>query len=161
MRKSLMQQIAENMGIKDKAKQSDRRWSSERLAKYNRTLAPEEPLVFLPKNVKVNTASERKSEYRDFINSKEWEEIKRKHKKKVCYCCGSRYSLVLHHMSYKDWRDPKGLVTICSVCHDEVHHKNGRFIPAGDRIRTQVYKIRNRNYGKTNVHAPRKKKKSH
>lgn len=70
-----------------------------------------------------------KDKYHRYLESNWWKEIKESKLKKAksCFICKSKYSLLLHHFSYKDIYKPriqtasKNTVVICYSCHEAVH----------------------------------------
>lgn len=72
--------------------------------------------------------------YRDFLKSPAWKEAKIKIDKKiksgkifysVCWCCGSKDNLQLHHLKYNklNLSDSVGnyLKYVCRNCHETIH----------------------------------------
>ena len=93
------------------------------------------------------TALERSNElYLEYLNSEKWRSIKRKRIEidgGRCVCCGSRGTtgnpLEVHHLSYKniyhaETRIYEDLVTLCSICHKQIHNVMNRVTsPSGRR----------------------------
>lgn len=69
------------------------------------------------------------SEYKTFIESKEWQETRTrifKRDKYKCQICGSCKNLQVHHITYENLGQEKDadLVTLCEKCHIEDIHKD-------------------------------------
>jgi 5-methylcytosine-specific restriction endonuclease McrA len=69
--------------------------------------------------------SDRKKNYRKYINSKEWK-LKRDaivEKYKKCSCCGSEENLNVHHLTYENLgnENESDLLLLCKDCHKFVH----------------------------------------
>jgi len=68
------------------------------------------------------------NEYKDYLKSKQWANIKEKALKREyyqsCFKCGAKEGIELHHRSYK-WIRTKyamqGLIPLCRGCHQAVH----------------------------------------
>lgn len=60
--------------------------------------------------------------YHDHIKSKKWRQFRKKIMKKrgnICECCGAKYNLTLHHLTYKNlgYEEPKDVRLLCFDCH--------------------------------------------
>lgn len=68
-----------------------------------------------------------KNEYRKYLKSKHWIEIRRERKRidgNSCYLCGKRKQLNVHHLNYNSVGNEdvqKDLVTLCKECHRMLH----------------------------------------
>lgn len=68
-----------------------------------------------------------KDKYHRYLKSNWWKEIKEKNLKQKCEICFSKYSLLLHHFSYKDLYKPtlkkasRNTITVCNSCHHVIH----------------------------------------
>ncbi len=68
-------------------------------------------------------------DYKNYLKSERWRQLKQVYKKDHCYCCDSDFkvwdaSLHLHHKSYKNLNTDKeggDLITLCELCHHVVH----------------------------------------
>lgn len=63
-------------------------------------------------------------EYRAFLRSVEWLELKREVIARAgwrCQFCGSPRQLEAHHRSYRDLSDLSDLVCLCRECHTTLH----------------------------------------
>lgn len=64
---------------------------------------------------------------RDYLTSPEWQarvqSWRRDHARWLCYVCGRRDGLDLHHADYARLgrEDDGDLVPLCDACHDETH----------------------------------------
>lgn len=69
------------------------------------------------------------SEYKTYIESKEWQDIRKRIFRRdnyKCQICGSCYNLQVHHITYENMGQEKDadLVTLCEKCHIEDIHKD-------------------------------------
>ena len=69
-----------------------------------------------------------KSEYREYLQSEHWKDVKRRFRKSKlatgrCYICGSGGRLDIHHKSYKRLGKERlnDLIELCRDCHSMVH----------------------------------------
>jgi len=66
-------------------------------------------------------------EYRDYINSEDWEAIRKAKLRESgyeCERCGSRKGLQVHHRHYDKefgYEDDEDLMVLCYDCHDDMH----------------------------------------
>jgi len=64
-------------------------------------------------------------DYRGYLGSDKWTEIRRVKLKsqRKCEKCGSRISLQIHHITYKNLgcETNKDLQVLCELCHKEFH----------------------------------------
>lgn len=67
--------------------------------------------------------------YRDFLNSKEWNSVRNVYKNDKnykCWICGSIKNLNIHHIFYKnDLTDAENLIVLCKNHHTAVHYGKG------------------------------------
>ena len=63
------------------------------------------------------------SSYNDYLKSEHWRKTRSKNVRRVCFCCGSRKRLHLHHLSYERLGKeiPTDFATLCDPCHRKVH----------------------------------------
>lgn len=66
------------------------------------------------------------SEYRAYLNSKEWQETRQRIFRRdrfTCVMCGANKNLHVHHITYENLGAEKDadLVTLCESCHAAVH----------------------------------------
>lgn len=61
--------------------------------------------------------------YNDYLRSKHWRSLIKKHRHATCYCCDGRVKLNLHHTTYERLGKelPQDLITVCSQCHKDIH----------------------------------------
>ncbi len=69
------------------------------------------------------------SEYKTYIESKEWQDIRKRIFRRdnyKCQICGSCKNLQVHHITYENMGQEKDadLVTLCEKCHIEDLHKD-------------------------------------
>lgn len=75
------------------------------------------------KKVKI---SKHKQKYYDYLNSKEWADIRLdmyEIKGNKCERCGNKQQLEIHHISYKNIfnEEPEDLELLCRSCHQKEH----------------------------------------
>ena len=97
------------------------RWATDSLPRNaRRTLSAEEAGV-------LQSRLGGKRELRDYLASPEWQarvqSWRRDHARWLCYVCGRRDGLDLHHADYSrlGGEDDGDLVPLCGACHDETH----------------------------------------
>tara|TARA_R110002020_G_scaffold420639_2_gene629784 strand:+ start:215 stop:517 length:303 start_codon:yes stop_codon:yes gene_type:complete len=65
------------------------------------------------------------NEYKEYLKSKEWSEIRLEiiKTRKKCERCGSKKRLQVHHITYKNIfnEEPNDLELLCSGCHKAEH----------------------------------------
>lgn len=76
-------------------------------------------LMYLPKNLKI-----------DYMNSEEWDNLKELRLVMASYCCeacGNKYSLHLHHITYRRLtrEDLDDVRILCASCHSRLHDMLG------------------------------------
>jgi len=91
----------------------------------------------------------KKIEYRKYLNSKHWQEVKRKHKERKCEICESPYLLNLHHLKYNNLNKEKAddLATLCEFCHLASHihlTRTKKLRKPSDACRIIIFKIRDK-----------------
>lgn len=91
--------------------------------------------------------------YETFLKSAEWKNRKIQHyrskQNQVCYCCGSKKKLCVHHIRYSQpWGKEKqrDLITLCETCHNIIHRElskpNGKISKEHKRLRKKIRKKR-------------------
>ncbi len=74
---------------------------------------------------KENLNSLEVKEYKDFLLSSIWIELKEKASKrenyKKCYVCGCQDNLELHHLSYKHLNELRNVRSVCRDHHQQIH----------------------------------------
>lgn len=70
-----------------------------------------------------------KEDYQAYLNSRKWEETRRRIFKRDgyrCCICGTAKNLRCHHITYENIGHEKDsdLVTLCDSCHETVHQGN-------------------------------------
>lgn len=70
-----------------------------------------------------------KEEYQAYLNSRKWEETRRRIFKRDgyrCCICGTAKNLCCHHITYENIGHEKDsdLVTLCNSCHETIHQGN-------------------------------------
>lgn len=69
-----------------------------------------------------------KSNYKKYLRSKEWIEVRKKAIKRdkgKCKLCGSKKSIQVHHLNYQHVFYERfyldDLLTVCDICHKKIH----------------------------------------
>jgi len=77
--------------------------------------------------VDLYSKEKRKEEYREYLESNHWKEIRKKALDRAgrkCQLCSSKTNLNVHHNTYKNLghEDLNDLVVLCRNCHKKFHN---------------------------------------
>lgn len=78
--------------------------------------------------IELSNKEKRKADYKEYLNSDHWKEIRLKALSRAgnrCQLCSSTNSLNVHHNTYKNVGNEnlKDLVVLCRECHAKFHDK--------------------------------------
>lgn len=59
----------------------------------------------------------------DYYKTNHWQSLRAKYRGSNCYCCGCKFSLQLHHLSYRRLgkEQDRDIRVVCSGCHKGIH----------------------------------------
>lgn len=86
-----------------------------------------------------------KEQYREYLQSDHWDQVKAQYKKEYCELCGAREQLQLHHLSYVFYHEEeKHVATLCDKCHKATHFDEygNRLAQQNPFVKLTIWKIR-------------------
>lgn len=85
----------------------------------------------------IKSVSEKKKEYKEYLNSDQWADKRRELfalRGRKCEICGSVHEIHVHHLTYANiFNEPmEDLQVVCQMCHSEIHKR-----PTGSAVKNK------------------------